>query len=189
VAMFGNIKKGGTKMKKIIILLAIMLIISGVFSSCKKSGEIGQPVVGVYPGNIAANFTETNSQGNEITLESFRGKVILLTFSAMWSNPCRLEAPDLVDLYNTYKEQGLEIVQCIYHDEDGTPTDLSDLARWINEFGITFTVFNDPDLSTVYLYNLDGIPFNVFIDRDFIIRYRFEGYRTAALRECTEALL
>ena len=179
-------------MKKIIILLATMLIILSVISSCKKSREVdqpGDPVVGVYEGNIAANFTEANSQGNEITLESFRGKVILLTFSAMWSAPCRLEAPDLVDIYNTYKERGLEIVLCIYHDEDSNPADLSDLARWINEFGMTFTVFNDPDLSTVYLYEFDSIPFNVIIDREFIIRDRFAGFRSAALRLSIENLL
>jgi peroxiredoxin len=169
-----------------------MLMILSILSSCKKSSEVDQPgdaVVGINIGNIAANFTETNSQGNEITLESFRGKVILLTFSTMWSSSCRLEAPDLLDLYNTYKERGLEIVQCVYHDEDGYPTDLSDLARWINEFGMTFTVCSDPDLSTVYLYKFNGIPFNVFIDRDFIIRDRIEGYRPAALRRNIEELL
>jgi len=179
-------------MKKIIISLTVMLIILSVISSCKKSSEVdrqGDPVVGIYIGNIAANFTEIDSQGNEIALESLRGKVILLTFSAMWCGPCRLEAPDLVDIYNTYRERGLEIVQCIYHDEDINPADLSDLARWINEFGMTFTVFNDPDLSTVYLYNFNGIPFNMIIDRDFIIRDRFEGYLGARLRQSIEDLL
>jgi peroxiredoxin len=179
-------------MKKIIILSAIALMVLSVLSSCKKSSGVdqsGNPVVGVYLGNIAANFSETDSQGNELTLESYRGNVILLTFSAMWCGPCRSEAPELVNLYNTYKEQGLEIVQCIYQDEDGNPSDLSDLARWINEFGMTFTVFNDPDRSTVNTYNFDAIPFNVIIDRDFIIRHRIEGYDPGALRRHIEELL
>lgn len=179
-------------MKKIIILSAIALMVLSVLSSCKKSSGVdqpGNPVVGVYLGNIAANFSETDSQGNELTLESYRGNVVLLTFSAMWCGPCRSEAPELVNLYNTYKEQGLEIVQCIYQDEDGNPSDLSDLARWINEFGMTFTVFNDPDRSTVNTYNFDAIPFNVIIDRDFIIRHRIEGYDPGALRRYIEELL
>lgn len=176
-------------MKKIIILLTIMLIIFCVLSSCKKSSETDQPVEGIDIGNIAANFTEIDSQGNEITLESFRGKVIILDFSAMWANACRLETPDLVNLYNTYKEQGLEIIQCVYFDEDENSTDLSDLARWIDDFGITFRVFNDPDLSTVFLYSFDTIPFDVIIDRDFIIRKRILGYRPAALRLAIEDLL
>ena len=179
-------------MKKITILFVILFIILSVLSSCKKSSEVdqqGNPVVGVYTGNIAADFTEINSQGNAITLESFRGKVILLTFSAMWCSPCRLEAPDLVDLYNTYKERGLEIVQCIYQDEDSNLADLSDLGRWINEFGMTFTVFNDPNLSTFHLYQVNAIPLNVIIDREFIIRNRFTGYFAARLRRSIEDLL
>jgi glutathione peroxidase-family protein len=182
-------------MKKINILITVMLMILSVLSSCKKSSEVDStfpptnPVVGIYRGNIATNFTETDSQGNEITLESFRGNVILLTFSAMWCGPCRLEAPELVNLYNTYKEQGLEIVQCIYQEEAGNPSDLSDLARWINEFGMTFTVFNDPDRSTVNTYNFDGIPYNVLIGRDFIIWYIIEGYDPDTLRRRIEELL
>ncbi len=179
-------------MKKIILLISVMLMILSVLTSCKKNSEVdqqGDPVVGIYVGNIATNFTETDSQGNEITLESFRGNVILLTFSAMWCGPCRMEAPELVNLYNTLKDRGLVIVQCIYQDEDGNPSDLSDLARWINEFGMTFTVFNDPDRSTVNLYNFDAIPFNVVIDRDFIIRHRNSGYYPGELQQVIEGLL
>ncbi len=179
-------------MKKIIILMSMMLIIFSVVSSCKKSGEVdqkGEPVEGIYIGNIAANFTEIDSRGNGITLEFFRGKVIILNFSAMWASACRLEAPDLENLYNTYKERGLEIIQCVYHNEDGDPADLSDLARWIDDFGLTFTVFNDPDLSTVVLYRFDQIPFNVIIDRNFIIRERIIGHRAARLRVVIQELL
>jgi peroxiredoxin len=169
-----------------------MLMILSVLSSCKKSSEVdqpGDPVVGIYVGNIATNFTETDSQDSAITLESFRGNVILLTFSAMWCGPCRREAPELVNLYNTLKDRGLVILQCIYQDEDGNPSDLSDLARWINEFGMTFTVFNDPDRSTVNLYNFNAIPFNVVIDRDFIIRHRKSGYYPGELQQVIESLL
>lgn len=167
-------------------------MILSILSSCKKSSEAvqpGDPVVGIYFGNIARNFTETDSQGNEMTLESFRGNVILLTFSAMWCGPCRMEAPELVNLYNTLKDRGLVIVQCIFQDEDGNPADLSDLARWINEFGMTFTVFNDPDQSTVNLYNFNAIPFNIVIDRDFIIRYREAGFYPGDLQAIIQAYL
>jgi peroxiredoxin len=182
----------GDKMKKIIILITVVMMILSVLSSCKKSSEVdqpGNPVVGIYFGNIASNFTETDSQGNEFTLESFRGNVILLTFSTMWCGPCRMEAPELVNLYNTFKERGLVIIQCIYQDEDGNPADLSDLARWLNEFGMTFTVFNDPDRSTVDLYNFNAIPFNMVIDRDFIIRYRESGFYPDVLQQIIKELL
>ena len=169
-----------------------MMMILSVLSSCKKSIQGNQPenlVVGIYINNIATSFTEIDSQGNEITLESFRGNVILLTFSTMWCGPCRAEAPELVNLYNTLKERGLVIVQCIFQNEGGNPADLSDLARWLNEFGMTFTVFNDPDMSTVNLYNFNAVPFNIVIDRDFIIRYRDSGFYPGGLQTIIEDLL
>ncbi len=179
-------------MKRRMIVLTFMLMALIILSSCKKSSEVNPPSdpgEGVFVGNIAINFTETDSNGNPFTLESFRGKVILLTFSAMWCGPCRREAPELMNLYNTYKERGLEIAQCIYQDEDGNAADLSDLARWITEFGITFTVFNDPDRSTANTYGFNAIPFNVLIDRNFIIRYREAGFYPDALRQRIEQLL
>jgi thiol-disulfide isomerase/thioredoxin len=167
-------------------------MILSVLSSCKKSSEVdqpGDPVLGVYISNIATNFTETDSQGNEISLESFRGNVILLNFSTMWCGFCRAETPELENLYNTYKEQGLVILQCIYQDEDGNPSNLSDLARWLNEFGMTFTVFNDPDRSTVNLYNFNAVPFNLVIDRDLIIRYRDSGFYPDLIQQVIVDLL
>ena len=183
-------------MKRVIILISIILVFLSILPSCKKSSEAPgsvfppeNPAPGVYRGNIAINFTEMDSTDTPITLESLRGNVILLTFSTMWCGPCRREAPELVNLYNTYNQNGLEIVQCIYQDEDGNPADLDDLARWINEFGITFPVFYDPDRSTVDTYNFNAIPFNVLIDRNFIIWHRIEGYDPDELRRLIEELL
>jgi len=179
-------------MKKLTILITVMMMILSALSSCKKSSEVVQSldtIVGIHIGFIATNFTETDSQGNEITLDSYRGNVILLTFSTMWCGPCRTEAPELVNTYNTFKERGLVILQCNFQDEDGNPADLGDLARWINEFGITFTVFNDPDQSTVDLYNFNAVPFNIVIDRDFTIAYRQAGFYPDELHQIIKELL
>lgn len=188
-------------MKRTIIFLLALAMIMGVLflSSCKKSKDTGgnggnngnnPPTTGgLSVGDTPPNFTETDSQGNPFTLESLRGNVIILGFSAMWCGPCRAEAPELVNMYNTYKERGLEIVQCIYQDEGSEPADLDDLARWINEFGITYTVINDPDESTVDAYKFRSIPFNVIIDRDFIIRDIIIGNYPTRIRQAIEDLL
>lgn len=166
-----------------VVLITILLVFTW---SCKKSEDGGeQPTtIGNRIGNIAINITEISSNGENVTLESFRGKVILLTFSAMWCGPCRAEAPELVELHNTYSGQGLVIIQIVYQDEDGNPSDNTDLARWIGEFGLPFRVCTDPDRSSVdsYLLASDGIPFNVVIDRDFVIQLRVAGYDPDRIR-------
>jgi peroxiredoxin len=167
-------------MKKVLVLLAAVPLVLSFLSSCKKSSEVDgvnkEPTVGVRMGNIASTFTETDANGNSFSLESLRGKVILINFSTMWCGPCRQEASQLMSIYNTYKERGLEIIQCIYQDEDGNPSNQSDINRWIQEYSITYTVCTDPDRSSVDTYNFSAIPFNVIIDRDFIIRYVAEGF-------------
>lgn len=173
-----------------LVLIAMLLMVSG---SCKKSSETSNQgtQVGNRIGNIAINITEIDSHGNPVTLESYRGSVILLTFSAMWCGPCRAEAPELVTIHNQYASQGLVIIQVLYQDEDSNPSDNADLARWIGEFGIPFTVCTDPDRSSVssYLLSTDGIPFNVVIDRDFVIRQRIAGYDPDRLLRTINQLL
>ncbi len=181
-----KIKIRSNNMKKTIFTLALVILVAFAATSCKKSSDTNTPgtqptVEGINVGNIALKFTETDSQGNAISLESFKGKVIVLTFSAMWCGPCRAEVSELMNLYNTYKAQGLEIIQCVYQDEDGNPSDLTDLSRWMNEFGITFAVFSDSDRSTVDAWKFNAIPFNVVIDRDFIIKARVIGYDPGAI--------
>lgn len=161
-------------------------------SSCKKNQTIDNgtvPIPGVRVGDTAPNFTETDVQGNSFTLESFRGRVIMLNFSTMWCSPCRAETPELLEIYNTYKERGFEIVQCIYQDEDSYPSDQSDLNRWLDEFQVTYTLIGDPDRSTVATYDFDSIPFNVIIDRDFVIQYVRSGFDRYMVEQKIEELL
>lgn len=42
--------------------------------------------------------------------ESAKGKVLLLNFWATWCKPCVHEFPDLIKLYNNYKDKDFEIV-------------------------------------------------------------------------------
>ena len=179
-------------MKKRILLLITILLVVSVLTSCKKNQSIDNgtvPIPGVRVGDTAPNFTETDVFGNSFTLESFRGRVLMLNFSTMWCSPCRAETPELLEIYNTYKERGFEIVQCIYQDEDSYPTDQSDLNRWLSEYQVTYTLIGDPDRSTVETYHFDAIPFNVIIDRNFVIQYVRSGFDRYTVEQKIEELL
>ena len=47
---------------------------------------------------------------NQITLHELKGKVVLLNFWATWCGPCRIEIPDLNDLYKKYYDKGFEVL-------------------------------------------------------------------------------
>jgi len=176
----------------IIILVLSVLIFSTscktvenpVDNSVQDSGEIGQLI-----GDFIQAFVEQDNNGNTFSFDSYKGKVILLNISAMWCGPCRSEASELMEIYNTYKERGFEIVQCIYQDEDGNASDQSDIQRWVQEFVLSFVVLTDPDRSLTDFFSFSGIPFNVIVGRDFVIRYRQEGFDKTAIINKIEELL
>ncbi|MBB4079841.1 peroxiredoxin [Lewinella aquimaris] len=119
-----------------------------------RSSAIGAP---------APLFTASTPDGGEISLESLRGKVVLLDFWASWCGPCRRENPNVVRMYNKYKDEGFEILGVSLDDrkdrwENAIAADkltwlhVSDLRGWKSEYG--------------QLYGVTSIPQTVLLDRD-----------------------
>ncbi|MDE0483143.1 MAG: redoxin domain-containing protein [Candidatus Poribacteria bacterium] len=61
-------------------------------------------------GKVVPDFSETDLDGKPISLEQYRGKVVLLDFWAVWCGPCISEMPNVKRVYNTYKNQGFDII-------------------------------------------------------------------------------
>lgn len=59
---------------------------------------------------VAPDFSLPDLTGGQLTLSSYRGKVVLLDFWATWCDPCREEIPRFVDLENRYGNRGLQII-------------------------------------------------------------------------------
>lgn len=71
----------------------------------------------VSVGQQAPDFTLTDDTGKTFQLAEYKGKYVMLDFWASWCAPCRQENPNVVRLYNQYKEKGFNIVG-ISLDED-----------------------------------------------------------------------
>jgi peroxiredoxin len=107
------------------------------------------------------NLPDTN--GKPLALSSFRGKVVLIDFWASWCRPCRAEMPNVVAAYAKYKSKGFEIY--------GVSLD-RDKGAWLEAIakdGITWPQVSDLkywDCEAAKLYNVQGIPFTVLLDKD-----------------------
>lgn len=64
-----------------------------------------QSNVGTRVGNVAPDIRFPNPDGKIIQLSSLRGKLVLVDFWASWCQPCRAENPNLVRIYEKYKDQ------------------------------------------------------------------------------------
>ncbi len=71
---------------------------------------------GGSPGYKAFNFSKPDINNKQLTLSDFKGKYVLLDFWATWCVPCRKSFPHVKELYNKYKDKGIEII-CIADDD------------------------------------------------------------------------
>ncbi len=118
-------------------------------------------------GLPAPLFRRESLSGKPITLEDYRGKVVLLDFWATFCPPCLQEMPHLKKCYEEYRARGFEIVGFSEDQDQGR------LAAYLKENGIAweniFCPQGDAD-ETVRLYKVVNIPASFLIDRNGILR-------------------
>jgi len=122
-----------------------------------KVGAIGSPAI---------DFTQTDTAGNNVSLSQFKGKYVLLDFWASWCRPCRMENPNVVAAYNTFKNKNFTVLSVSLDEKreswlnaikmDGLNwTHVSDLKYWSND--------------AARQYNIQSIPQNYLIDPNGVI--------------------
>jgi thiol-disulfide isomerase/thioredoxin len=75
----------------------------------------------ILPGKEAPDFTAKDINGNDFTLSSLKGKVVILDFWASWCVPCRKSNPHVKALYEKYRKKGFDVVYVA--DNDSRPED------------------------------------------------------------------
>ena len=61
-------------------------------------------------GKVVPDFSATDLEGNPISLQDYRGKVVLLDFWAVWSGRSIGEMPNVKRVYNSYNDQGFDVI-------------------------------------------------------------------------------
>lgn len=109
-------------------------------------------------GSEAPGFTLSTPEGEEVSLSSYQGNYVLVDFWAAWCKPCRMENPNLVEMYQAYKDQGFEIL--------GVSLDQND-ESWIEAIKkdeLIWTQVRDVDNEVAETYQVQAIPANYLLN-------------------------
>ena len=134
-----------------------------------RNGELPQsPGMRMNPsqwiGKPALDFQVTDLNGEPLSLEQYRGQVVLLDFWATWCGPCIREIPNVKRTYEKYKDQKFQIIG-ISLDRSMEP-----LKDYIEKEELGWLHYWDSSGQVGNMYKVRSIPSTFLIDGEGIIR-------------------
>jgi thiol-disulfide isomerase/thioredoxin len=125
--------------------------------------ELLRDVKQVQPGEVAPSFSLYDINGELYTMDSFRGRYVLLDFWASWCAPCLEEFPHMQRIHKAYKEDDLIIVSISIDENQFSwkQTLEKNNLPWVQLYageGFSQATFQE--------YRAGGIPFYVLVDRN-----------------------
>ena len=131
-------------------------------------------------GKPVTDFSTTDLDGKPISLQDYRGKVVLLDFWGVWCGFCIDEMPNLKRVYATYKDQGFDIIGVSLDDEEAA------LRDYLKENDIQWRQIysgkrweEDP---LAQQFKITGVPSQWLIDKDGkLITHKARGEKLEGL--------
>ncbi|MBW5445096.1 redoxin domain-containing protein [Cohnella sp. CFH 77786] len=172
-----------------IILLAVLAAVTAVLlgnrmgkdSDSPAASGVSEPRPGATSEALPASAPKKGSAAPSFELASLdgktsykiggeRAKVLVVNFWASWCGPCDREAPDLVALYDKYKDRmDLYAVNATNYDR------LRNAREFVKEKAFTFPVLTDAEGTAGDAYKVFSYPTSFIVGRDGRILERIEG--------------
>ncbi|PYY29656.1 TlpA family protein disulfide reductase [Paenibacillus illinoisensis] len=142
----------------VLIAIAAIMITIGVilYQTADPQQKRG---TNIEKGSPAPEFNATDLIGNPVSLNQYRGKVVLLNFWASWCGPCVREMPLLNDISQTYAKD----VQAIFinvGESKGT------IREFMDQHQFDFNVVVDATGKLSGTFKVTGLPATMIIDRE-----------------------
>lgn len=107
--------------------------------------------------------------GTKVSLDQFRGKVLLLDFWATTCGPCQQLSPQIEGLYSKYKDKGLMVFGISAEPEYV-------IKGFQAKFKRNYPLYVDTDASASVMFNVTGVPTVVLIGKNGDLIVQTSGY-------------
>ena len=159
-------------------LIATMLILMlcasfGMLQAELPSPELSHELNRLEPPVTAPGFSLTDMDGEQHTLDDYRGKVIMLNLWATWCPPCRREIPSMESIFQDLKDKGFVVLAV---NQFETPDHVFAYMGQLSVYP-TFPVLFDRDSKVSELYGVKGLPTTLLINKQGQVAYRALGGR------------
>ncbi len=108
--------------------------------------------------------------GQQIRLQDYKGKVLLLNYWATWCSPCLAEIPELVKWQRKYSKSGLQIIGITY-----PPQTKREIQKFARKLKINYPVIKGTAELKSFFTASETLPWTIVIDRRGNIVAQIEG--------------
>lgn len=109
----------------------------------------------------APDFTLRDSEGKQVKLSEYAGKVVLLNFWATWCGPCKIEIPWFVEFEKEFKDQGFAVLG-VAMDEEGWDV----VKPYITDHRVNYRILMGTDMVAESYGGIESLPTTFMIDRE-----------------------
>ncbi len=156
-------------------LIAGLFLVGGViifyFTSAEQKALsstqfILQPAVVSF---AAPKLSLTGLDGAAVSLDKYRGKIVLVNNWATWCPPCQTEMPELEAYYTKHASQGFVVVAI----ESGEPA--TTVAEFARTYELSFPIWLDPHGAAVDAFKNWDLPSSYLIDQNGMVQMNWTG--------------
>lgn len=115
----------------------------------------------------APDFTLVDQFGTTHTLSDYKGKTVFLNFGATWCPPCRVELPEIQEIYEDYGENASDVIILgIASPDYGREGSSEEITAFLEDNGYTYPTIMDTGGQISYAYGISAYPTTFMIDKD-----------------------